>query len=107
MQSVKGYFGGVMDRMLNVVGAVTGYHIPDVFEHLLSMRDEEGIQLWKDILKELKEGNQDKAITELNQIMGSIGVQLTGGAWNPWHVPPTPPSDPNQSQYDRENRIHP
>jgi VanZ family protein len=99
-QAVGGYVGGVLDRMLNVVGAITGYHMPDVFEWILSRKDEEGIKIWKAMLKALEEGNQDNAIKEINEAMGAIGVQLSGGAWNPFarpgeHMIPTGlPNDP-------------
>ena len=38
----------------------------------------------KKIKEELERGNEDKVQTDMNQMMGSIGVQLTDNRWNPW-----------------------
>lgn len=39
------------------------------------------------ILLELQKGNDDSKIDALNKYMGNVGVELTGGQWNPWRKP--------------------
>ena len=36
------------------------------------------------LLEEMQRTNQDKEEFDMNQMMGSIGVQLTDNRWNPW-----------------------
>ena len=60
-----------------------------------SEKDEEFIEGLKRLEEELKKANIEKELAEINKFIGLVGVQLTGGAWNPWekqgtHMIPIP-----------------
>ena len=69
-----------------------------------SETDIELLEGMKAVIAELKKMSQDNDITGLNQFVGEVGVQLTGGRWNPWEKPGThmiptgEPSDPRTPQ---------
>jgi hypothetical protein len=63
-----------------------------------SETDIEMLEAMKGVISELKKMNQNNDIKGLNQFVGEVGVQLTGGRWNPWEKPGThmiPTGEPN------------
>jgi hypothetical protein len=61
--------------------------ITSVFRAMMGGLFEELDDALTKILSELQRRNDDSKVNALNQYMGNVGVELTGGQWNPWRKP--------------------
>ena len=97
--------GGIIDST-PISGGIPGFSSYVLGLGSNDQADAEFLAGLKAILRELRKGNEDTDLREINAYAGTVGVQLTDGQWNPWSKP-LPPPEPKTAVYDRSNMRHP